>query len=255
MSRKLVSLVYERRIGSMLRKAVLSCMADRANDDGTGIWISKGRIAEEIEASRRGVITAIQEMVSEGLLIDNGQRKRGSTHDYTILVRELKKLPASRAALRGCEDMHTQDGVGDVQICTGGVNPVHRGCEPSSHEPSLNHPLTKKEDGKLEKPENASHAAADSALSPLSGQGLSADAAAILREIRLQASKRPHVSLADMDLIKAHITDFDGKTFTISRKPSNPKAFSDIQSEAEAQGYEIQCAAAPVVQLVTGGQS
>lgn len=255
MSRKLVSLVYERRIGSMLRKAVLSCMADRANDDGTGIWISKGRIAEEIEASRRGVITAIQEMVSEGLLIDNGQRKRGSTHDYTILVRELKKLPASRAALRGCEDMHTQDGVEGVQICTGGVNPVHRGCEPSSHEPSLNHPLTKKEDGKLEKPENASHAAADSALSPLSGQGLSADDFAVWREVSRQATLRPTVSLRDVDQIKRALISLDGSVFTVGKHGVDEVAFRAVQAEAEAFGYQLQVKSAAVVQLVTGGQS
>lgn len=109
-------------------------------------------------------------------------------------------------------------------------------------------------DQKMEDQKPTAPTAADSALSPLSGQGLSADAAAILREIRLQASKRPHVSLADMDLIKAHITGFDGKTFTISKKPSNPKAFSDIQSEAEAQGYEIHCPA-PVLHLVSEGGS
>ena len=109
-------------------------------------------------------------------------------------------------------------------------------------------------DQKMEDQKPSAPTAADSALSPLSGQGLSADAAAILREIRLQASKRPHVSLADMDLIKAHITGFDGKTFTISKKPSNPKAFSDIQSEAEAQGYEIHCPA-PVLHLVSEAQS
>ena len=38
MSRKLVTLVYERRCGSMLRKAVLACMADRANDNGAGMF-------------------------------------------------------------------------------------------------------------------------------------------------------------------------------------------------------------------------
>lgn len=142
MSRKLVTLVYERRIGSMLRKAVLACMADRANDDGTGVWLSKGRIADEIEASRRAVITAIQEMVTEGILIDNGQRERGSTHDYTLNVIAIRALPNSR---EGCEDLHTpgrQRTTPAAQIVTPPVNPVHPPCEPSSHEPSLNRPLT-----------------------------------------------------------------------------------------------------------------
>jgi hypothetical protein len=142
MSRKLVTLVYERRIGSMLRKAVLACMADRANDDGTGVWLSKGRIADEIEASRRAVITAIQEMVSEGILIDNGQRERGSTNDYSLNVPVIMALPSSR---EGCENLHTpgrQRTKQGVQKVTPPVNPVHTPCEPSSHEPSFNRPLT-----------------------------------------------------------------------------------------------------------------
>lgn len=143
MSRKLVTLVYERKIGSMLKKAVLSAMADRANDDGTGVWLSKGRIADEIEASRRAVITAIQDMVADGLLIDHGLRAAGSTHHYDINVAALSGLERTRADKEGCENLHTpEQEPNPEQICTGGVNRVHRGCEPGAHKPSLNRPLT-----------------------------------------------------------------------------------------------------------------
>lgn len=137
MSRILVTLVYERKIGSMLRKAVLSCMADRANDDGSGIWLSKGRIADEIEASRRSVITAIQGLVDDGLLIDHGLRKAGSTHEYSIHVETLADMPRHERTQGGCENLHTPDPVKDVH---GGVKEVHRGCEAASHKPSYNRP-------------------------------------------------------------------------------------------------------------------
>ena len=133
MSRKLVTLVYERKIGSMLRKAVLSCMADRANDDGSGIWLSKGRIADEIEASRRSVITAINGLVADGLLIDHGMRKAGSTHEYSIHVETLADMPEHDRTTGGCENLHTPDP----------VKHVHRGCEAASHKPSFNRPEPK----------------------------------------------------------------------------------------------------------------
>jgi hypothetical protein len=95
MSKHLVSLVYRKKIGSMMRKAVLSYMADRANDDGSGVWCSKGTIANEIEASRQGVITTIKSLVDDGLLIEDGQRKcqNGFTVEYRIDVKKVHALP------------------------------------------------------------------------------------------------------------------------------------------------------------------
>lgn len=94
MSKHLVSLVYRKKIGSMMRKAVLSYMADRANDDGSGIWCSKATIANEIEASRQGVISTIKALVEDGLLIEDGQRKcsNGFTIEYRIDVQKLHAL-------------------------------------------------------------------------------------------------------------------------------------------------------------------
>lgn len=95
MSKHLVSLVYRKKIGSMMRKAVLSYMADRANDDGSGVWCSKATIANEIEASRQGVITTIKSLVDDGLLIESGQRKcqNGFTVEYRIDVKKVHALP------------------------------------------------------------------------------------------------------------------------------------------------------------------
>ena len=95
MSKHVVSLVYRKKIGSMMRKAVLSYMADRANDDGSGIWCSKATIANEIEASRQGVITTIKGLLSDGLLVEDGKRpcSNGFTIEYRIDLQKLHALP------------------------------------------------------------------------------------------------------------------------------------------------------------------
>ncbi|MEL7445078.1 MAG: hypothetical protein AAGK02_04610 [Pseudomonadota bacterium] len=95
MSRSLVTLLYKHKAGSMLRKSVLVAMADRANDDGTGVWISKQRIADEIEASRQGVVNAIKGLIADGLLVEVGERKcaNGWTMEYTLGVEAIAALP------------------------------------------------------------------------------------------------------------------------------------------------------------------
>ena len=95
MSKHVTSLVYSRKAGSLLRKSVLAYMADVANHDGTGIWSSKQRIADEIEASRRGVLDAIKSLIADGVLIENGKRrcKNGYTIEYSINLDVVAKLP------------------------------------------------------------------------------------------------------------------------------------------------------------------
>lgn len=98
MSRIVATLVYSKRVGTMARKAIMAYCADRANDDGSGIWASKQRIADEIECSRQTVITAIRELVSEGLLSEIGRRKckNGYTIEYNISLEAVRKLPDAK---------------------------------------------------------------------------------------------------------------------------------------------------------------
>lgn len=98
MSKHVVSLVYSRKAGSLLRKAVLAYMADVANHDGTGVWSSKQRIADEIEASKKGVRECIKSLVADGILTEVGQRKcmNGYTIEYAInldVVSALEPMP------------------------------------------------------------------------------------------------------------------------------------------------------------------
>lgn len=95
MSNHLISEVYKRQLGSMARNAVMVLLADKASDDGTGIWASKQRMAEELGTTKQTVITTIKSLVADGLLIEAGQRKspNGYTIEYTINVAKLQALP------------------------------------------------------------------------------------------------------------------------------------------------------------------
>lgn len=115
MSWLLRNLVYSKIIGRgstspLVRKAVLLAMADRANDDGTGIWISKVRIAAELEANRETVIKAVQDLCSPPLRLLKavGERpcRNGFTIEYAIQIGALQALPD---AWRPCRNSDTLD--------------------------------------------------------------------------------------------------------------------------------------------------
>lgn len=95
MSKHVVSLVYSRKAGSLLRKSVLAYMADVANHDGTGVWSSKQRIADEIEASKKGVKECVKALLADGLLTEIGKRPcaNGYTIEYAINLDVVAELP------------------------------------------------------------------------------------------------------------------------------------------------------------------
>jgi hypothetical protein len=95
MSNKVTKLVNSRVVGSAVRKGVLSYMADRASDDGTGVWCSKQTIAEETEFGRSTVIRTCNEFVDEGILFVTGERKcaYGATVEYALNLGAIAALP------------------------------------------------------------------------------------------------------------------------------------------------------------------
>lgn len=98
MSNLISGLVQRRRIGSPTRKAVLLYMADKAADDGSGIWTSKANIARDLELSRRTVQLVVRELIEAGLLVEIGQRncKHGYTVEYAIRDEAIEALPSTR---------------------------------------------------------------------------------------------------------------------------------------------------------------
>lgn len=105
MSKHLVNLVYGKTVGQNLRvrcsaasrKAVLVALADRANDDGSDIWVSKTRVAAELECSRETVKQAIKSLEADGILQEVGTRpgRTGFTYVYKISVGALARLPSA----------------------------------------------------------------------------------------------------------------------------------------------------------------
>ena len=70
-------------------------MADKASDDGSGIWCSKATIALETELSRSTVKRLIKELEAEDLIIATGRRKNahGYTVEYAINLNAICALP------------------------------------------------------------------------------------------------------------------------------------------------------------------
>ena len=138
MSNECVALVQRRVVGSATKKAVLVYMADRASDDGSGIWTSKVHIAADTELSKRSVQNAINELEAAGIVSKSGTRRcaNGFTFEYSINIAALKLLPQTRKST----------GAGDSPLKDGGVQDVHlTGAGDSPHgvqEIHPNHPLT-----------------------------------------------------------------------------------------------------------------
>jgi len=95
MSHHVVSEVYKRQVGKMPRVPLLALMADKASDDGRGIWASKQTLADELGCSKQTVITTVDNLIADGLLIVVGDRacSNGHTVEYRIDIDALEALP------------------------------------------------------------------------------------------------------------------------------------------------------------------
>lgn len=128
MSTALVTMIYGKVCGSAMRKAVLIRMADRANDDGSGIYTSKSRIAAELECSRTTVQSATRELEEDGIIQAVGRKtgNHGYTTIYQISVRNIALLPDAWAK---CTNNSTLDsGLGeDIEEPNGDAHEVHPG--------------------------------------------------------------------------------------------------------------------------------
>lgn len=107
MSFEVQKAVAERVVGErkgaasgMLRKAILMNMAVRANDDGSGIYASKLKIAVWLETNERTVRRGVASLEEDGILIDTGPitMSNGAVlRNYSINLDALAQYPL-------CED-------------------------------------------------------------------------------------------------------------------------------------------------------
>jgi helix-turn-helix protein len=94
MSVHVSSLVYRAKLGGSSRKAVALKLADCAHDDGSNVYPSVARIANEAEVSPRTVQRVLRDFVSEGLLIvvrEGGKGPRDTT-EYRFSLDQLVAL-------------------------------------------------------------------------------------------------------------------------------------------------------------------
>lgn len=95
MSNHLISMAYKRNLGSVTRKALLVLMADKASDDGSGIWASKPTMADELCTSKPTILRTLKSLIDDGIIKETGRRdnSHGYTVEYAIVVHSLEALP------------------------------------------------------------------------------------------------------------------------------------------------------------------
>lgn len=101
MSYSVLNLVSSRLCGGPTRKALLREMADKASDDGGGIFSSNATLAAVTEVGVSTVKRAIKSLEADGLIVREGER--ACVYGYTVVwridLRAIEALPpiASKA--------------------------------------------------------------------------------------------------------------------------------------------------------------
>lgn len=65
---KVANLCADRIFGSAARKQIIMFLADKASDDGPGIWCSKGTIQRQTELGESTVTRTISDFLREGAI-------------------------------------------------------------------------------------------------------------------------------------------------------------------------------------------
>ncbi len=93
MSWRVANTCAERKFGSATRKQIIMFMADKAPDDGSGNWRSKGTIQRHTESGETTVKRTIREFLREGILVETGAR--GCKNGFTVVYRiDLTRIEA-----------------------------------------------------------------------------------------------------------------------------------------------------------------
>ncbi len=98
MSFHVASICTSHKFGSATRKQVITFLADKASDDGSGIWCSKGTVAQSTELSKSTVKRVFLQFLSEGIIVETGRRNNshGFTVEYCINLDKVAELPLTK---------------------------------------------------------------------------------------------------------------------------------------------------------------
>gem|GEM_PF-5874362 len=87
---------------------MLLSLANRANDDGSDVWVSKTRVSAETELARSTVVSVMQELERDGTIRAVG--KKAGNHGYTVVYHmSVEKLAALPDAWSKCSNPNTLD--------------------------------------------------------------------------------------------------------------------------------------------------
>ncbi|PVA07770.1 hypothetical protein [Thalassorhabdomicrobium marinisediminis] len=143
MSWRVANACAERKFGSATRKQIIMFLADKASDDGSGIWCSKGTIQRHTELGETTVKRTIRDFLKEGILVETGARgcKNGFTVVYRIdLARiEVLELTAEPEIDTGATVDPVQTGPGTVATVAGAPGPPR----PPNHPKTIHKPPTR----------------------------------------------------------------------------------------------------------------
>ncbi len=144
MSWRVANACAERKFGSATRKQIIMFLADKASDDGSGIWCSKGTIQRHTELGETTVKRTIRDFLKDGILVETGAR--GCKNGFTVVYRiELARIEARE--LTGEPDFETgapvvpgQTGPGTGATVAGVPGPPR----PPNHPKTIHKPPTRK---------------------------------------------------------------------------------------------------------------
>ncbi|MEO1455918.1 MAG: hypothetical protein AAFV31_19100 [Pseudomonadota bacterium] len=143
MSWRVANACAERKFGSATRKQIIMFLADKASDDGSGIWCSKGTIQRHTELGETTVKRTIRDFLKEGILVETGARgcKNGFTVVYRIdLTRiEALELTAEPEIETGATVDPVQTGPGTGATVAGVPGPPR----PPNHPKTIHKPPTR----------------------------------------------------------------------------------------------------------------
>ena len=90
MSVKVQTMVFEADMKSATRKVLMLCLADKANNDGSGVWPSQRTIARETHLDRKTIRALLAQLVKEGFLKEV-RITPYRTQEYNISLPKLRE--------------------------------------------------------------------------------------------------------------------------------------------------------------------
>ncbi|WP_010138539.1 helix-turn-helix domain-containing protein [Oceanicola sp. S124] len=143
MSWEVANRCNKRKFGSASRKQVIMFLADKASDDGEGVYCSKHNIAKFTELSLATVKRIIRDFTAEGILVQTGERDCdfGYTNEYRICLEAVSRLDDLTKKKSDAQGGRQQTGVTKTPDVYDPASEVTTTPPPGSSRPP-NHPKT-----------------------------------------------------------------------------------------------------------------